>query len=56
MQKLLPRDPDTEFEYSNSGYVVLAEVGGKTRQKAVRRLPSAEDCFARLDDERHLCV
>lgn len=25
-QKLLPRAPDTEYEYSNSGYVILAEL------------------------------
>lgn len=32
-QTLLPRDPDTEFKYSNSGYVVLAEVVRKITRK-----------------------
>ncbi len=33
-QKLLPRPPDTEYEYSNSGYVVLAElVARRTRKR-----------------------
>ena len=32
-QRLLPRLPDVEYEYSNSGYVVLAEVVAKLGQK-----------------------
>ncbi len=32
-QKLLPRTPDTEYEYSNSGYVVLAELVAKLTRK-----------------------
>ncbi|HEV7797902.1 MAG TPA: serine hydrolase domain-containing protein, partial [Pyrinomonadaceae bacterium] len=32
-QKLLPRKPNTEFEYSNSGYVVLAELVERVTKK-----------------------
>jgi CubicO group peptidase (beta-lactamase class C family) len=32
-QTLLPRDPDTEFKYSNSGYVVLAELVQRVTRK-----------------------
>lgn len=32
-QKLLPRDPDTEYEYCNSGYVVLAELVARLTRK-----------------------
>ena len=33
-QTLLPRPPDTEYEYCNSGYVVLAELVAKaTKQR-----------------------
>ncbi|HEU0048974.1 MAG TPA: serine hydrolase domain-containing protein [Nitrososphaera sp.] len=32
-QKLLPRPPDTEFEYCNSGYVVLAELVARVTKK-----------------------
>jgi CubicO group peptidase (beta-lactamase class C family) len=40
-QKLLPRAPDIEFEYSNSGYVVLAEVVRKvTGQRLSEHLGS----------------
>jgi len=32
-QKLLAKDPDTEFDYSNSGYVVLAELVSRVSKK-----------------------
>jgi CubicO group peptidase (beta-lactamase class C family) len=32
-QKLLPRPPDTEYEYCNSGYVVLAELVTRLSRK-----------------------
>jgi len=32
-QKLLPHPPDTEYEYCNSGYVVLAELVAKVTKK-----------------------
>jgi CubicO group peptidase (beta-lactamase class C family) len=32
-QKLLPHPPDTEFEYCNSGYVVLAELVARVTKK-----------------------
>jgi len=32
-QTLLPHDPDTEFKYSNSGYVVLAELVRRVARK-----------------------
>lgn len=32
-QKLLAKDPDTEFDYSNSGYVVLAELVARVTKK-----------------------
>jgi CubicO group peptidase (beta-lactamase class C family) len=36
-QKLLPRDPDVDFEYSNTGYVLLAEL---VRRATGKRLAS----------------
>jgi CubicO group peptidase (beta-lactamase class C family) len=35
LQRLLPRDPDVDFEYSNTGYVLLAEI---VRRKTKQRL------------------
>lgn len=35
LQRLLPRDPDEDFEYSNTGYVLLAEI---VRRKTKQRL------------------
>jgi len=32
-QKLLPRPPDTEYEYCNSGYVILAELVARVTEK-----------------------
>ena len=37
-QKLLPHPPDTEFEYSNSGYVVLAELVAKLTGQRLNKL------------------
>lgn len=35
-QKLLPRAPDTKFEYSNTGYVMLAELVESVTKKRLR--------------------
>lgn len=35
LQRILPRDPDVDFEYSNTGYVLLAEI---VRQATKQRL------------------
>jgi CubicO group peptidase (beta-lactamase class C family) len=37
-QTLLPRPPDTEFKYSNSGYVILAELVEKVTRKSFASL------------------
>jgi len=37
-QKLLPRQPDTEYEYCNSGYVVLAELVARLTRKRFAEL------------------
>lgn len=37
-QKLLPRAPNTEFEYSNAGYVVLAEIVKRVSGMPLSRL------------------
>jgi CubicO group peptidase (beta-lactamase class C family) len=36
-QKLLPRAPDTEFEYSNTGYVVLAQLVERVTKQRLRK-------------------
>src|SRR6266436_7553866 len=47
LQRLLPRDPDVDFEYSNTGYVLLAEI---VRRATKQRLSDflRENVFAVL--------
>jgi CubicO group peptidase (beta-lactamase class C family) len=47
-QKLLPRAPDVEFEYSNSGYVVLAELVEKVTGKRLSE-HLCEDLFKDME-------
>lgn len=47
-QKLLPRAPNTEFEYSNAGYVVLAEIVKRVSGKPLSQLLK-ERIFSKYD-------